>query len=226
MTETAVIAPIVKSVHVACSPEHAFEVFTREIGSWWPLETHALHPGEVREVVWEERVGGEVYEVSVDGKRAHWATVLEWAAADGTNDRLARRTRGHGSDGGGGALRRGGRGNARRPRAQVLGATRRDLSAPRERATPAREGGQWFSPALLPGPPRGPRQTPTSIGPPVGRSRRDHGRARGRRPGTNVSSASSSSASAHQRSSKTYSAFSCSQEWRGCGVKAGARTRW
>jgi uncharacterized protein YndB with AHSA1/START domain len=78
MTETAVIAPIVKSVHVACSPEHAFEVFTREVGSWWPLETHALHPGEVREVVWEEHEGGEVYEISTGGERAHWATVLAW----------------------------------------------------------------------------------------------------------------------------------------------------
>ena len=78
MTETVLIAPIVKSVHVACSPEHAFEVFTREVGSWWPLETHALHPGEVREIVWEEREGGEVYEISTGGERAHWATVLAW----------------------------------------------------------------------------------------------------------------------------------------------------
>ena len=32
----------------------------------------------MREVVWEERVGGEVYEVSTDGARAHWADVLVW----------------------------------------------------------------------------------------------------------------------------------------------------
>ena len=58
--------------------ERAFEVFTREIGSWWPLDQLALHPGEVREVIWEEREGGEVYEISTDGERSHWATVLAW----------------------------------------------------------------------------------------------------------------------------------------------------
>ena len=79
MTETATIAPVVKSVHVACSPEHAFRVFTHDIGLWWPLETHAIHAGSVRDVVWEEHEGGEVYEVSTGGERAHWATVLAWA---------------------------------------------------------------------------------------------------------------------------------------------------
>ena len=78
MTETITIAPVVKSVHVGCSVERAFEVFTREIGSWWPLDQHSLHPGEVREVTWEEREGGEVYETSTSGETAHWATVLAW----------------------------------------------------------------------------------------------------------------------------------------------------
>ncbi len=83
MMETATIAPVVKSVHVACSPEHAFEVFTREIGSWWPLETHAIHPGDVRRVVWEEHEGGAVYEISTGGERANWATVIAWDPPNG-----------------------------------------------------------------------------------------------------------------------------------------------
>jgi uncharacterized protein YndB with AHSA1/START domain len=78
MSETVAIEPIVKSVHVSCTPEHAFSVFTRGVGAWWPLETHAIHAGAVREVVWEERAGGEVYEISNDGAKAHWATVLAW----------------------------------------------------------------------------------------------------------------------------------------------------
>ena len=78
MSETLSIEPIVKSVHVGCTPEHAFEVFTRDVGAWWPLDSHAIHVGAVREVVWEERAGGEVYEVSNDGEKAHWATVLTW----------------------------------------------------------------------------------------------------------------------------------------------------
>jgi len=83
MTETATVAPVLKSVHVACSPEHAFEVFTRQIGSWWPTETHAIHPGEVRELVWEEHEGGEVYEISTGGERVSWAHVLAWEPPHG-----------------------------------------------------------------------------------------------------------------------------------------------
>jgi uncharacterized protein YndB with AHSA1/START domain len=83
MTETLTLPPVRKSVHVACSPERAFEAFTREIAAWWPLETHALHPGEVRDVVWEEREGGEVYELATNGERAHWATVLVWDPFEG-----------------------------------------------------------------------------------------------------------------------------------------------
>jgi uncharacterized protein YndB with AHSA1/START domain len=78
MTEVATIAPVVKSVQVACDPTHAFDVFTRGIAAWWPLESHAIHRGEVREVIWEGRVGGEVYEISNGGVKAHWATVLAW----------------------------------------------------------------------------------------------------------------------------------------------------
>jgi uncharacterized protein YndB with AHSA1/START domain len=72
------LPPIEKDVFVACSPERAFNVFTREVGSWWPTETHALHPGDVAEVVWEEREGGAVYEIAENGERAEWAVVLSW----------------------------------------------------------------------------------------------------------------------------------------------------
>jgi uncharacterized protein YndB with AHSA1/START domain len=74
---------VIKSVHVRCGVERAFEVFTREIRTWWPLKQLALHPGEVREVTWEEREGGEVYEISNDGEKSHWATVLAWAPPSG-----------------------------------------------------------------------------------------------------------------------------------------------
>lgn len=78
MTEMQTIAPVTRSVLARCSPEIAFEVFTRETATWWPLETHALHPGEVADVVWEERIGGEVYEISTNGERSHWATITAW----------------------------------------------------------------------------------------------------------------------------------------------------
>jgi uncharacterized protein YndB with AHSA1/START domain len=78
MSEVVAIAPVTKSIRVTCSAEDAFGVFTSGLATWWPLDTHALHPGEVREVVWEAHEGGEVYEVSSDGARGHWATVRTW----------------------------------------------------------------------------------------------------------------------------------------------------
>ena len=78
MSETTLVAPVVKSVTVDCSVDLAFTVFTREIGSWWPTETHSLHPGEVERVVWEEVAGGAVYELTTGRERAQWATVLQW----------------------------------------------------------------------------------------------------------------------------------------------------
>lgn len=78
MSETTVVAPVVKTVTVEAPVERAFAVFTREIGSWWPTETHSLHPGDVERVVWEEFAGGALYEIAPDGDRAQWATVLQW----------------------------------------------------------------------------------------------------------------------------------------------------
>ena len=78
MSETTLVAPVVKSVSVDCPVERAFTVFTREVGSWWPTETHSLHPGEVERVVWEEVAAGAVYEIATNGERAEWATVLRW----------------------------------------------------------------------------------------------------------------------------------------------------
>jgi hypothetical protein len=78
MTETTVIAPVVRTVNVSCPVDDAFRIFTREISTWWPTSSHAVHPGAVREIVWEEHEGGEIYEVSTAGERAHWATLTKW----------------------------------------------------------------------------------------------------------------------------------------------------
>lgn len=80
MTETVRDVVVRKSVSVRRPREAAFELFTRGIAVWWPTDTHALAAGRVADVVLEERVGGELYEVSEAGERAHWATVVEWDA--------------------------------------------------------------------------------------------------------------------------------------------------
>lgn len=77
MSDALVIEVVRKDVTVDCAVEEAFRVFTADALSWWPVESHSIHQ-TVAEIVFEGRVGGEVYEVSQSGERGHWATVLEW----------------------------------------------------------------------------------------------------------------------------------------------------
>jgi uncharacterized protein YndB with AHSA1/START domain len=72
------IEPVHKALVVNVSPERAFKVFTREIGTWWPLDKHSIGETEIVEVVFEERVGGRVFERHTDGGEADWGTVLSW----------------------------------------------------------------------------------------------------------------------------------------------------
>lgn len=77
MSDSLVIEVIRKVVTVDCAVEEAFRVFTSDALSWWPVEGHSI-AGKVSEIVFEPRVGGEVYEVAESGERGHWAEVLEW----------------------------------------------------------------------------------------------------------------------------------------------------
>jgi uncharacterized protein YndB with AHSA1/START domain len=77
MNDALVIEVVRKTVTVDCAVEEAFRVFTADAMSWWPVARHSIHE-TVSEIVFEPRVGGEVYEVADSGERGHWATVLEW----------------------------------------------------------------------------------------------------------------------------------------------------
>lgn len=78
MSDALVIEAVRKTVTVDCVVEEAFRVFTTDATSWWPVDSHSIHGSDVREIVFEGREGGEVYEISADGGRGHWATVLSW----------------------------------------------------------------------------------------------------------------------------------------------------
>ena len=78
MNGTLVIEAVRKTVTVDCAVEEAFRVFTAGAQSWWPTESHSIYGSEVREIVFEEHEGGEVYEVSAGGEKGHWATVVSW----------------------------------------------------------------------------------------------------------------------------------------------------
>lgn len=70
---------IVKRIEVALAPAAAFALFTREMGAWWPLASHACAPDGRSRIAFDERVGGEVTETASDGRRHVWGTITEWA---------------------------------------------------------------------------------------------------------------------------------------------------
>lgn len=73
--------PIVrKSVIVAAPLAVAFEVFTSQIGSWWPMATHHIGEADCAAVVIEPLVGGRWYERGIDGVECVWGRVLVWEA--------------------------------------------------------------------------------------------------------------------------------------------------
>ncbi len=72
------IAPVVKSVEVACGPDRAFELFTSGIGQWWPLLTHSVFGEEAASLVMGAGIGEEIVETSVAGERCSWGTIVAW----------------------------------------------------------------------------------------------------------------------------------------------------
>lgn len=73
-TETS---PIRKAITVSRPIEEAFRIFTEGIGTWWPLESHAIsHDPEA--AVFETHAGGRVYERTRSGREHVWGTVRVW----------------------------------------------------------------------------------------------------------------------------------------------------
>jgi uncharacterized protein YndB with AHSA1/START domain len=75
MTTQVAGTSVQTSIVVDAPPARAFEVFTKDIGSWWPPEHHILS-AELAEMVFEPRVGGHVIDRGVDGSESRWARVL------------------------------------------------------------------------------------------------------------------------------------------------------
>ena len=111
MNTQSVAAPIHASIVVEAPIDHAFEVFTAGIGSWWPEKNHILQ-AELAEMVFEPKVGGHIYDVGTDGSESRWARVLAYEPPDrarlqlGHHHRLAARDRSRAHQRGRGPLQR------------------------------------------------------------------------------------------------------------------------
>jgi uncharacterized protein YndB with AHSA1/START domain len=78
MPEQAAALAIRKSVTVRVPLERAFEAFTAEFGSWWPLAAKSVSMDDADAVVVEPGLGGRVYERARNGEEHLWGKVLVW----------------------------------------------------------------------------------------------------------------------------------------------------
>jgi uncharacterized protein YndB with AHSA1/START domain len=76
-----VIEPLRLSFEIRCPPEHAFEVWTTRLSSWWPKGHSASgHPDTT--VVFEPRPGGRIFERTPDGTEIDWGEITVWSPPD------------------------------------------------------------------------------------------------------------------------------------------------
>jgi len=71
-------APVRKSILVNADASRAFEIFTQNIGRWWPRDK-TIGSSPQTDVVLEPGVGGRWYEVGQDNSQCNWGKVLVWA---------------------------------------------------------------------------------------------------------------------------------------------------
>jgi uncharacterized protein YndB with AHSA1/START domain len=72
-----VIEPLRISFQVECPAEHAFDVWTRRISTWWP-SSHSVTGERGLHIVLEPRVGGRIFERTATGREHEWGEVTLW----------------------------------------------------------------------------------------------------------------------------------------------------
>ncbi|MEP6665826.1 MAG: SRPBCC domain-containing protein [Nocardioidaceae bacterium] len=75
---TTSLPPIVKTLSLRCTADHAFTVYTERIGDWWPTSDFSISGSDVVSVHLEPRTGGLVYETNPAGERLPWGTMSVW----------------------------------------------------------------------------------------------------------------------------------------------------
>jgi uncharacterized protein YndB with AHSA1/START domain len=68
------LPPICRQIVVPAPPDQAFDVFTRRIGSWWPVARHSVHGAGARPGFRD----GRLIETGPGGEEVEWGTVLAW----------------------------------------------------------------------------------------------------------------------------------------------------
>ena len=70
--------PVRQSVVVRSDRLHTFDTFVGTIGVWWPVTPFSAGRDQVRDVTFEQRAGGRVYETWQNGTEVDWGEVRVW----------------------------------------------------------------------------------------------------------------------------------------------------
>ena len=76
-TERAMIEPLRLSYEIDCPADHAFEVWTTRLSTWWP-KGHSTSGDPDTHVVLEPRLGGRIFERTPDGREIEWGEITRW----------------------------------------------------------------------------------------------------------------------------------------------------
>jgi uncharacterized protein YndB with AHSA1/START domain len=79
------VEPIRQDVIVGIGPERAFNLFTEEMGTWWPVDEYSRAFNEfadqglrVIRLEFQPRLRGRILEHLSDGRVLPWAEVVDW----------------------------------------------------------------------------------------------------------------------------------------------------
>ncbi len=77
--------PIVKTIEVPCSQAKAFDVFLREMDSWWPLgkfTVSAMGGAPAKAIRVDAKPGGQIVEIGPNGAEYLWGTIKSYQPHD------------------------------------------------------------------------------------------------------------------------------------------------
>jgi hypothetical protein len=71
------VEPLRLSFDIACPTEHAFDVWTTRLSTWWP-KGHSASGDPDTVVTLEPHLGGRIFERTPDGTEIDWGEITSW----------------------------------------------------------------------------------------------------------------------------------------------------
>ncbi|MGZ4695356.1 MAG: SRPBCC domain-containing protein [Acidimicrobiales bacterium] len=72
------IEPLRLSYEIDCPAEHAFDIWTNHLSSWWP-RGHSASGDRDTLVLLEPRLGGRIFERTSNGREIDWGEITRWS---------------------------------------------------------------------------------------------------------------------------------------------------